>query len=114
MNSISLIFVLGLSHWGYGKYNGKFGFEIINPNYYRTQNVIKFHKPNDYTRLISTIGPKQWEKFAPVCGTGRSQSPVDLVLPSGAVDHGAITFSSAHLSETMQGTLKNNGHSGKF
>ena len=77
-------------------------------------HVIKFHKPNDYTRLISTIGPKQWGKFAPVCGTGRSQSPVDLVLPSGAVDHGAITFSSAHLSETMQGTLKNNGHSGKF
>ena len=115
MNSISLIFVLGLSHWGYGKYNGKFGFEIINPNYYRTQNVIKFHKPNDYTRLISTIGPKQWEKFAPVCGTGRSQSPVDLVLPSGAVDHGAITFSSAYImGETMQGTLKNNGHSGKF
>jgi len=70
----------GLSHWGYGKYNG----------------------------------PKQWGKFAPVCGTGRSQSPVDLVLPSGAVDHGAITFSSAHLSETMQGTLKNNGHSVVF
>ena len=61
-------------------------------------------------------GPKQWGKFAPVCGSGTSQSPIDLPAQdaANATDHGAITFSSAHLGESMQGTLKNNGHSGKI
>jgi len=61
-------------------------------------------------------GPKQWGKFAPVCGSGTSQSPIDLPAQdaANATDHGAITFSSAHLGESMQGTLKNNGHSVVF
>ena len=33
---------------------------------------------------------------------------------SDAVDNGSIDFSNAHLSESMEGTLKNNGHSGIF
>ena len=61
-------------------------------------------------------GAKHWGKFAPVCGSGTSQSPIDLPAEdaSDAVDNGAIDFSTAHLSESMEGTLKNNGHSGIF
>jgi len=61
-------------------------------------------------------GAKHWGKFAPVCGSGTSQSPIDLPAEdaSDAVDNGAIDFSTAHLSESMEGTLKNNGHSVVF
>ena len=73
-----------------------------------------------YITIIFSAGPKQWGKFFPVCGSGKSQSPIDLpenlvvLYEAGAPFFGPINFSPAHLSESMKGKLKNNGHSGKY
>ena len=63
-------------------------------------------------RIFLSLGPDTWGEDYPMCGTGAKQSPIDLVNPVEG-EYGPLEFSAGYFRD-RNGTLVNNGHSGKF